>query len=114
MPSLAEAYVNLRIHSAQSLQEVVSSCVSFFEIFVTSLHEYYELDVCCHVQVLDLVQSTVGDQRVKVELIDGFDPLPVSSMDDKSFGFQIIKKTVLEMFPTVTVAPGRIKPNVNV
>ncbi|XP_040049624.2 N-fatty-acyl-amino acid synthase/hydrolase PM20D1.2 isoform X2 [Gasterosteus aculeatus] len=77
MPSLAEAYVNLRIHSAQSLQEV-----------------------------LDLVQSTVGDQRVKVELIDGFDPLPVSSMDDKSFGFQIIKKTVLEMFPTITVAPG--------
>ncbi|KAL6119289.1 pm20d1 [Pungitius sinensis] len=77
MPSLAEAYVNLRIHSAQSLQEV-----------------------------LELVQYTVGDQRVKIELVDGFDPLPVSSMDDKSFGFQIIKRTVLEMFPTVTVAPG--------
>ncbi|XP_068561300.1 N-fatty-acyl-amino acid synthase/hydrolase PM20D1.2 [Cebidichthys violaceus] len=77
IPSLAEAYVNLRIHSAQSLQEV-----------------------------LDLIQSTVGDQRVKMELVDGFDPLPVSSMDEKSFGFQIIKKTVLDMFPTVTVAPG--------
>ncbi|XP_075955493.1 N-fatty-acyl-amino acid synthase/hydrolase PM20D1.2 [Anarhichas minor] len=77
IPSLAEAYVNLRIHSAQSLQEV-----------------------------LDLIQSTVGDQRVKIELVDGFDPLPVSSMDEKSFGYQIIKKTVLDMFPTVTVAPG--------
>ncbi|XP_040922804.1 N-fatty-acyl-amino acid synthase/hydrolase PM20D1.2 [Toxotes jaculatrix] len=77
MPSLAEAYVNLRIHSAQSLQEV-----------------------------LDLIHSTVGDQRVKIELIDGFDPLPVSSDDEKSFGFQIIKKTVLDMFPSVTVAPG--------
>ncbi|XP_026223002.1 N-fatty-acyl-amino acid synthase/hydrolase PM20D1.2 [Anabas testudineus] len=77
IPSLAEAYVNLRIHSAQSLQEV-----------------------------LDLIHSTVGDQRVKIELVDGFDPLPVSSADEKSFGFQIIKKTVVDMFPAVTVAPG--------
>uniref|UniRef100_A0A3Q3G0C4 Peptidase M20 domain containing 1, tandem duplicate 1 n=1 Tax=Labrus bergylta TaxID=56723 RepID=A0A3Q3G0C4_9LABR len=77
IPSLAEAYVNLRIHSAQTLQEV-----------------------------LDLIQSTVGDERVKMELVDGFDPLPVSSSDEKSFGFQIIKKTVLDMFPSVTVAPG--------
>ncbi|XP_018529973.1 N-fatty-acyl-amino acid synthase/hydrolase PM20D1.2 isoform X1 [Lates calcarifer] len=77
IPSLAEAYVNLRIHSAQSLQEV-----------------------------LDLIHSTVRDQRVKIELVDGFDPLPISSADEKSFGFQIIKKTVLDMFPTVTVAPG--------
>ncbi|TKS76738.1 N-fatty-acyl-amino acid synthase/hydrolase PM20D1.2 [Collichthys lucidus] len=77
IPSLAEAYVNLRIHSSQTLQEV-----------------------------LDLVQSIVGDQRVKMELVSGFDPLPISSNDEKSFGFQIIKKTVLDNFPTVTVAPG--------
>ncbi|XP_061629353.1 N-fatty-acyl-amino acid synthase/hydrolase PM20D1.2-like isoform X2 [Phyllopteryx taeniolatus] len=77
MPSLAEAYVNLRIHTAQSLQEV-----------------------------MDLIQFTIGDHRVKIELIEGFDPLPVSSSDDKSYGFQIIKKTVLDMFPTVAVAPG--------
>ncbi|XP_061530104.1 N-fatty-acyl-amino acid synthase/hydrolase PM20D1.2 isoform X1 [Phycodurus eques] len=77
IPSLAEAYVNLRIHTAQSLQEV-----------------------------MDLIQFTIGDHRVKIELIEGFDPLPVSSSDDKSYGFQIIKKTVLDMFPTVSVAPG--------
>lgn len=77
IPSLAEAYVNLRIHSAHSLKEV-----------------------------LDQIESTVGDQRVKMELVEGFDPLPISSTDEKSFGFQIIKKTVLDMFPTVTVAPG--------
>ncbi|XP_019720755.1 N-fatty-acyl-amino acid synthase/hydrolase PM20D1.2 isoform X1 [Hippocampus comes] len=77
IPSHAEAYVNLRIHSAQSLQEV-----------------------------LDLIKFTVGDERVKMELIEGFDPLPVSSSDENSYGFQIIKKTVLDMFPTVTVAPG--------
>ncbi|KAM9785961.1 N-fatty-acyl-amino acid synthase/hydrolase PM20D1.2-like [Neosynchiropus ocellatus] len=77
IPSLAEAYVNLRIHSAHSLQEV-----------------------------LDQIEATVGDDRVKMELLDGFDPLPVSSIEESSFGFQIIKKTVLELFPTVTVAPG--------
>lgn len=77
LPSLAEAYVNLRIHSAQTLQEV-----------------------------LDLIQSTVGDERVKIDFVEGFDPLPISSSDETSFGFQIIKKTVLDMFPSVTVAPG--------
>lgn len=46
---------------------------------------------------------------MKIELVDGFDPLPVSSADEKSFGFQIIKKTVVDMFPAVTVAPGRMQ-----
>lgn len=49
------------------------------------------------------------DPRVKIELIDGFDPLPVSSSDERSFGFQIIKKTMLDLFPSVTVAPGTIQ-----
>lgn len=38
--------------------------------------------------------------------MNGFDPLPISSYDEQSFGFQIITKTVLDMFPEVTVAPG--------
>lgn len=59
------------------------------------------------VEVLHLIQSTVADQRVSIELVYGFDPLPVSSSDEKSFGFQIIKKTIVDLFPTVTVAPGR-------
>lgn len=57
-------------------------------------------------EVLHLIQSTVGDQRVSIELVYGFDPLPVSSSDQKSFGFQIIKRTILDLFPAVTVAPG--------
>ncbi|RXN26044.1 putative carboxypeptidase [Labeo rohita] len=77
IPSYAEAFVNLRIHSAQTLQEV-----------------------------LELVESTVSDERVKVELVSGFDPLPISSYDEQAFGFQIIKKTVQSMFPQLTVAPG--------
>lgn len=53
-----------------------------------------------------MLRSTVADQRVKIELVYGFDPLPVSSTDEKSFGFQIIKKTILDLFPSVAVAPG--------
>uniref|UniRef100_A0A672N358 Probable carboxypeptidase PM20D1.2 n=1 Tax=Sinocyclocheilus grahami TaxID=75366 RepID=A0A672N358_SINGR len=77
IPSYAVAFVNFRIHSAQTLQEV-----------------------------LELVKSTVSDERVKVELVNGFDPLPVSSYDENTFGYQIIKKTVQSMFPQLTVAPG--------
>ncbi|MGH0156009.1 UNVERIFIED_CONTAM: hypothetical protein FKN15_066590 [Acipenser sinensis] len=73
----AEAIVNFRIHSAQSLEEV-----------------------------LQIVRDTVADKRVKVDLISGFNPLPVSSHSETSFGYQIIKKTVLELFPQVSVAPG--------
>uniref|UniRef100_A0AAR2J9Y2 Peptidase M20 dimerisation domain-containing protein n=1 Tax=Pygocentrus nattereri TaxID=42514 RepID=A0AAR2J9Y2_PYGNA len=77
LPSHAEAMVNLRIHSAQTLQEVV-----------------------------ELIESTIADERVKIELVSGFDPLPISSYTEQSFGFQIIKKTLLDMFPQLTVAPG--------
>uniref|UniRef100_A0A673M612 Probable carboxypeptidase PM20D1.2 n=1 Tax=Sinocyclocheilus rhinocerous TaxID=307959 RepID=A0A673M612_9TELE len=77
IPSYAEAFVNFRIHSAQTLQEV-----------------------------LELVESTVSDERVKVELVNGFDPLSISSYDENTFGYQIIKKTVQSMFPQLTVAPG--------
>uniref|UniRef100_A0A8C2KKC1 Peptidase M20 domain containing 1, tandem duplicate 2 n=1 Tax=Cyprinus carpio TaxID=7962 RepID=A0A8C2KKC1_CYPCA len=75
IPSNAEAFVNFRIHSAQTLQEVRG-------------------------------HLTVSDERVKVELVNGFDPLPISSYDEQAFGFQIIKKTVQGMFPQLTVAPG--------
>ncbi|XP_018617735.2 N-fatty-acyl-amino acid synthase/hydrolase PM20D1.2 [Scleropages formosus] len=77
MPPYAEAFVNLRIHPAQTVEEV-----------------------------LELIRLTVNDERVKIELDRGFDPLPVSSFDDKSFGYQIVKKTLLDMFPQISVAPG--------
>ena len=34
LPSVAEAFVNLRIHSAQSLQEVRLKMVKYFYIFL--------------------------------------------------------------------------------
>ncbi|XP_052449840.1 N-fatty-acyl-amino acid synthase/hydrolase PM20D1.1 [Carassius gibelio] len=77
MPAYAEAFVNFRIHSSQTLQEV-----------------------------LKLIESTISDERVKVEFVSGFDPLPISSYDEDTFGYQIIKKTVHDIFPEVTVSPG--------
>ncbi|XP_051736243.1 N-fatty-acyl-amino acid synthase/hydrolase PM20D1.1 [Ctenopharyngodon idella] len=77
MPAHAEAFVDFRIHSSQTLEEV-----------------------------LKLIESTISDERVKVEFVSGFDPLPVSSYDDDTFGYQIIKKTVRDIFPQVTVSPG--------
>uniref|UniRef100_A0AAR2JUT6 Peptidase M20 dimerisation domain-containing protein n=1 Tax=Pygocentrus nattereri TaxID=42514 RepID=A0AAR2JUT6_PYGNA len=57
-------------------------------------------------EVVELIESTIADERVKIELVSGFDPLPISSYTEQSFGFQIIKKTLLDMFPQLTVAPG--------
>jgi len=58
-------------------------------------------------KVLKLIGSTISDERVKVELVSGFDPLPISSYDDDTFGYQIIKKTVNDIFPQVAVTPGK-------
>ncbi|KAJ0064343.1 hypothetical protein NL108_006352, partial [Boleophthalmus pectinirostris] len=77
IPSYAEAFVNLRIHSAHSLREV-----------------------------LEFVETTIGDPRVKMDIVNGFDPLPISPYDETSFGYQLIKKTVLDLYPSVTVVPG--------
>ena len=56
--------------------------------------------------MLDLIEASVADERVKIDLLNGFDPLPVSDYTDKAFGYQVIKKTVLDMFPHVAIAPG--------
>lgn len=54
-----------------------------------------------------MIKSIVADERVKLDLVNGFDPLPISSYDEHSFGYQIIKKTVQGIFPQVNVAPGK-------
>nr|XP_055044045.1 N-fatty-acyl-amino acid synthase/hydrolase PM20D1.1 [Misgurnus anguillicaudatus] len=77
LPPYAEAFVNFRIHSSQTVDEV-----------------------------LKLVGSTISDKRVKVELIEGFDPLPISYYNEYTFGYQIIKKTAKDIFPQITVTPG--------
>ncbi|KAF7254711.1 N-fatty-acyl-amino acid synthase/hydrolase PM20D1 [Varanus komodoensis] len=78
IPPSANATVNFRIHSSQTVNEV-----------------------------LEIVDKTIDDKRVKIEMMDAFDPLPVSPWEDQTFGVQVFRQTILDVFPDVgSVAPG--------
>ncbi|KAK4809280.1 hypothetical protein QYF61_016094 [Mycteria americana] len=78
IPSSAKATVNFRIHSAEKATEV-----------------------------LEMVRNTVADDRVKIDVVEAFDPLPISPWDDQTFGVHIFQRTILDTFPDVdSVVPG--------
>uniref|UniRef100_A0A452IJL2 Peptidase M20 dimerisation domain-containing protein n=1 Tax=Gopherus agassizii TaxID=38772 RepID=A0A452IJL2_9SAUR len=78
IPPSAKATVNFRIHPSQKVEEV-----------------------------LEIVQNTIADDRVKIHLQEAFDPLPISPWDNHAFGVQIFRRTLLDVFPDVSsVAPG--------
>uniref|UniRef100_A0A493TPW4 Peptidase M20 domain containing 1 n=1 Tax=Anas platyrhynchos platyrhynchos TaxID=8840 RepID=A0A493TPW4_ANAPP len=78
IPSSAKATANFRIHSAEKATEV-----------------------------LEIVRNTVADDRVKIDVVEAFDPLPVSPWDDQTFGVHVFQRTVLDTFPNVdSVVPG--------
>ncbi|XP_065505343.1 N-fatty-acyl-amino acid synthase/hydrolase PM20D1 isoform X2 [Caloenas nicobarica] len=78
IPSSAKATVNFRIHSAETAAEV-----------------------------LEMVRNTVADNRVKIDVVEAFDPLPISPWDDQTFGVHIFQRTILDIFPDVdSVVPG--------
>uniref|UniRef100_A0A8C8BFT8 Peptidase M20 domain containing 1 n=1 Tax=Otus sunia TaxID=257818 RepID=A0A8C8BFT8_9STRI len=78
IPSSAKATVNFRIHSAETATEV-----------------------------LETVRNTIADDRVKIDVVEAFDPLPISPWDDQTFGVHILQRTILDTFPDVdSVVPG--------
>lgn len=77
LPPTANATVNFRIHPAHSVEGLIEE-----------------------------IQNTIDDDRVKVDFLDGFDPLPISPHNELAFGYQIIKSTVEHMFPETLVIPG--------
>ncbi|XP_074833667.1 N-fatty-acyl-amino acid synthase/hydrolase PM20D1 [Carettochelys insculpta] len=78
IPSSAKAVVNFRIHPSQKVAEV-----------------------------LEIVKNTIADDRVKIDLEEAFDPLPVSPWDNHAFGVQIFRRTLLDVFSdNISVAPG--------
>ncbi|XP_066480324.1 N-fatty-acyl-amino acid synthase/hydrolase PM20D1 [Tiliqua scincoides] len=78
IPPSANATVNFRIHPSQTVEEV-----------------------------LEIVDKTIDDKRVKIETESAFDPLPVSPWDDQTFGVQVFRQTILDVFPDVGgIAPG--------
>lgn len=57
--------------------------------------------------VIEYVRKTIDDKRVIISIADpegAFDPSPVASTSN--FGFEVLQKTILEVFPEVAVAPG--------
>ncbi|KAM9217269.1 N-fatty-acyl-amino acid synthase/hydrolase PM20D1 [Leptosomus discolor] len=78
IPSSAKATVNFRIHSAENAAEV-----------------------------LETVRNTIADDRVKIDVVEAFDPLPISPWDDQTFAIHIFQRTILDTFPDVdSVVPG--------
>ena len=59
--------------------------------------------------VIDHVRQTINDKRVIVadnNPDNSSDPSPIS--DTEAFGFQIVQKTIQELFPDVVVAPSLV------
>ncbi len=57
--------------------------------------------------VADYVRKTINDERVTVEVLDATtacDPSPIS--ETHAFGFEVLQKTTLEVFPGCVVAPS--------
>ncbi|NWY03313.1 P20D1 hydrolase, partial [Nothoprocta ornata] len=78
VPSSAKATANFRIHSAEKATEV-----------------------------LEAVRNTIADDRVKIDVVEAFDPLPISPWDDQAFGVHVFQRTILDIFPNVdSVVPG--------
>ncbi|KAG8451389.1 hypothetical protein GDO86_003555 [Hymenochirus boettgeri] len=77
VPPTATATVNFRIHPAQTVKEV-----------------------------LDIVRKTIQDERVELSVMNSFDPLPVSSHDVESVGYQILQHTIHSVFSGAPSAPA--------
>ncbi|XP_003792267.1 N-fatty-acyl-amino acid synthase/hydrolase PM20D1 [Otolemur garnettii] len=78
IPPVAQATINLRIHPAQTVQEV-----------------------------LEFVKNVVADDRVQFHVLNAFDPLPISPFDDQALGYQLLRQTIQSVFPEVSiVTPG--------
>ncbi|XP_074078607.1 N-fatty-acyl-amino acid synthase/hydrolase PM20D1 [Macrotis lagotis] len=78
IPPTAQATVNVRIHPAQTVPEV-----------------------------LEIIQNIVADNRVKYEVLTAFNPLPMSPYDNEAFGYQLLRRTIRDVFPEISVVvPG--------
>ncbi|XP_027727133.1 N-fatty-acyl-amino acid synthase/hydrolase PM20D1 [Vombatus ursinus] len=86
IPPTAQATVNIRIHPSQTVPEV-----------------------------LDIIQNIVADDRVQYHVLNAFNPLPLSPYDQEAFGYQLLRRTIRDVFPEVSVVvPGVCVGNTDV
>ncbi|CAG2178566.1 unnamed protein product, partial [Oppiella nova] len=83
LPSSATAYVNHRIHVKQTVDEV-----------------------------LDFDRRLISDDRIELA-IEGvpIHPHPISPYDDNAFGYQIIRRSIRQVFNDTVVVPGIMLAN---
>lgn len=79
IPSEATAYVNHRIHPADSIESV------------------REFD-----------RQLIADDRIELEVAHGnaFEPHPISDYSKSSFGYNTVKRALREIWPDIIVVPG--------
>ncbi|XP_071822106.1 N-fatty-acyl-amino acid synthase/hydrolase PM20D1-like isoform X2 [Apostichopus japonicus] len=79
LPPAAWGVINHRIHPAQSIQTVI------------------EYD-----------RKLISDPRVKIQQREEWDidPAPISPYGDEVFGYQVIARSLKQVFPTALIAPG--------
>lgn len=84
IPTSAQVTINHRVHPGQKLADVI------------------EFD-----------RQVVNDERVNIELVNQFEPHPISPTDDESFGYQNIKTSILQVWKSkdVVVSPGLMIAN---
>ncbi|KAL4226044.1 hypothetical protein ACF0H5_014032 [Mactra antiquata] len=78
----ATAYINHRIHPAQTVQ-----------------------------QVLEYDASVINDDRVKMRVVDAMEPHPIASSGDEDFGYQTIKSSIRQIWNNTVVAPATMIGN---
>lgn len=78
LPGIASAIVNHRIHPLNSVADV-----------------------------LNFDRELINDEQISVEIFGiPIEPHPISPYDEQSFGFQTIKKSIRQVFPSVAIIPG--------
>ncbi|XP_013396028.1 N-fatty-acyl-amino acid synthase/hydrolase PM20D1 [Lingula anatina] len=85
LPPVATAYVNHRIHPAQSIQDVI-----------------------------DYDKAVINDERVQIKLsrsVMNREPSPISPTGPEDFGYQIIRSSVKQVFPDAVTVPGILMGN---
>ncbi|XP_071481413.1 N-fatty-acyl-amino acid synthase/hydrolase PM20D1-like [Diadema antillarum] len=77
LPPSAWAIVNHRIHPSQTIA-----------------------------QVMEHDRNVINDNRVRMSVISGTEPSPISSFGEDSFGFQVVAQSIRQVFSPVLVTPS--------
>lgn len=78
----ATAYVNHRIHPAQTVQ-----------------------------QILEYDRSIINDDRVKMKIVHAMEPHPIAASGDEDFGYQTVKNSIRQVWNNTYVVPGTMIGN---